>query len=154
MEAFEITYFCEKKDVKFTVEILESMYKKYLRLPYTVSFDEFDDDDKDYYEIRCCIFGIIFDQKSLNVFFEHIWNMNNKMFSMYPCIVIATCIYELTYYYTEYVSNLKSFSNDVLEKFPLVFHRQNLELKYKPIFSNDMLNFYFNKEAQQLFSKS
>ena len=151
MEAFEITYFCKRDGVRFTADALKAVYGAYMHLPNETAFDAFDEPEKDYYEVRCCIFGLRLDAGSFHLFAGNMRKMSHALFTEFPCIAVCTGIYELTYYYTERMLHLTEFSGGKAEKFPLIFLREPDASLREPFFSDESLTCYYHSNAQQLF---
>lgn len=90
--------FNKSKDNIPDIDIFEDYFRWYIR------FDKFDD-DKDYCEIRCCIFGLVLEKAMFKDFAESVGKYVEYIFGKFSSVEIVTGIYEITYYYTE---NLKS----------------------------------------------
>lgn len=152
MEAFEITFFYNKSngDIQ-NIDIFVDSFRKYIKLDNDIQFDKFDD-DKDYYEIRCCIFGLEFKESIFEDFVVSVGKYVEYIFGKFSSVEIVTGIYEITYYYTENLNSLSEFSPEFLKNFPLVFVRNKEYNSPDILYRNDRMICLFNKNAQQLFS--
>lgn len=152
LEAFEITFFYNKSNCDIQdMDIFIDYFRKYIKLDNDIQFDKFDD-DKDYYEIRCCIFGLILEKNTFKDFAESVGRYAEYIFGKFRSVEIVTGIYEITYYYTEKLNSLSEFSPEFLKNFPLVFIR-NQKYDYQNVFyRNDNIICLYNNDAQVLFS--
>lgn len=151
-EAFEITFFCRKDNGDIPdMEIFSDSFRKYFQLDNEIRFDIFDD-DKDYYEIRCCIFGLVLEKDTFKGFAESVGRYAQYIFGEIRSVKVVTGIYEITYYYTENITHLSEFTADFLKKFPLVFLRSPAYDSPDVLYRNNNIICLYHKDAQKLFS--
>lgn len=152
MESFEITFFCNKNrgDISDIGDFSDS-YKKYVKLNNYFEFEKFDD-EKDYYEIRCSIFGLVLSENLFAEFIEYLGNYVEYIFDRFSSVEIVTGIYELTYYYTENLKGLSDFSPEFLKKFPVVFLRYVEYDNFTDVlYSNKKIVCLYHENSQLLF---
>lgn len=152
MEAFEITFFCNKSKGDIPdMDIFADSFRKYIHLDNDIQFDMFDD-DKDYYEIRCCIFGLVLEKSIFKDFVESVGKYAEYIFGKFSSVEIATGIYEITYYYTEKLTGLSEFTADFLKKFPLVFVKNPEYDSPDVIYRSNNITGLYHRNAQDLFA--
>lgn len=151
MESFEITFFCDKnKDDISDIRDFSDSYNKYVGLNNYVEFEKFDD-EKDYYEIRCSIFGLVLNESIFAEFIESVTNYVDYIFERFSSVEVVTGIYELTYYYTENLKGLLEFLPKFLQNFPLVFLRNQKNASSDVLYKNDRIICLYHRNAQMLF---
>ena len=151
LEAFEITFFYNKSNGDIQdMDIFADSFRKYIKLDNDIQFDRFDD-DKDYYEIRCCIFGLVLEKGTFKDFAESVGKYAEYIFGKFSSVEIVTGIYEITYYYTENLNSLSEFSPEFLKNFPLVFIRNKEYNSPDILYRNDKMICLYHSNAQSLF---
>ena len=153
MESFEITFFC-KKDI-YEGEIF-SIIKEYAEKHNTserkIVTDVFNEEDKDFLEIRESIFDLVLTMENYINVLGQLSVFVGEVFEKVPEIAFATGIYELTYYLTEHKNHLTEFDSEFLKKFPIVFLRSvNNQTHVQKIFENRYVVCVFNENAQVLY---
>ena len=158
MESFEITFFCDKRlhpDSTDSSCVLKELYGKTVRLENEVLFDTFDYDDNDFFEIRCSIFGLVLTKENFMAFINCIAGFVEKAFDAFDACVLATGIYELTYYRIENIHRISDLMN-ILYQFPICFLCGNSDADIKGarilLHTPEVLCLY-QENAQQILKK-
>lgn len=151
MEAFEITFFCDKSKGDISdISVFSDSFREYIKLDNDIQFDRFDD-DKDYYEIRCCIFGLILEKSTFEDFAVSVGKYVEYILEKFRAVEVVTGIYEITYYYTENLNSLSEFTSEFLKNFPLVFLRNQEYTSPDVLYRNDRIICLYHKNSQLLF---
>lgn len=153
MESFEITFFCAKHEYdENSINIFHISLKDCNSFGNKSQIELFNEEDKDFIEIRLSIFDLIITKDNFYDILKEMERYVSAIFEKINSICFATGIYELTYYLIENKKCLHEFNESFLQKFPIVFFRAERKCyQGKILFENDFVICVFNENAQVLY---
>ena len=154
MEFFEITFFHPKHDGDLIS--LDTFYDAQEALSFLERkclTDFFNEQDRDFYEIRLSIPNLIFTEENILKTIKGLFTYVSRVYEKTTEIIFATGIYEITYYLTEKLKKVEEFDTRVFEEFPIIFLRPENDIAYDEVlFENEYAICVLNKDAQDLFA--
>lgn len=153
MESFELTYFCSKDLGRVNQQAIIFMLRNgNFPIENRFEIECFDEEDKDYVEIRISIYDLTITEDNLHHFLNVLSVYASNVFKKVNSIQLATGIYELTYYYTERHKRLTEFDENLLAKFPVIIIRNGKKhVNGEVVFQDESVICIYNESAQFLY---
>lgn len=134
-EYFELTFFSPAcgangiNDKKNILEVLDLAEGRNLLTRHTyplfenreVLFDVFQ--EPNFCEYRICLSDFVITRENFHQKERQLLQVADICFSRIDRLLFATGIYELTYYFTNSITEIESFDKGILTKFPFIFFR-------------------------------